>query len=182
MRSSSIASFLSSEMLQSRSSTKTIVKLLNREIREIYNSKLIINSSYSKDYFAYKRCMTSNCRWWIIDLWAKKTQWIWLECCFFNVWWLYFKKRLFSMFRLIGVNWPPNSCSFQIIVFVSMWLKSKWTEWIWPGNTSWLCFYRDSIVTTWFKTALENLDNSLSVKVEKYVKIKTFESRITVFF
>ena len=30
--------------------------------------------------------------------------------------------------------------------------------------------YRDSIVTTWFKTALEKLDNSLNLKKEKYVK------------
>ena len=42
-------------------------------------------------------------------------------------------------------------------------------------------FYRVSSVTTWLKTALEKLDNSLNEKAES-MSSKTFENRIKVYF
>ena len=46
----------------------------------------------------------------------------------------------------------------------------NWGAGFGPGIPLDYVFYREYIVTTWFKTALEKLDNSLNVKVEKYVK------------
>ena len=84
---------------------------------------------------------------------------------------LFQEKLLGIMFRLIGVNRPPNPCSFQIIVFVSLWLESKWTEVL---DLAWkyllTVFYGDSRVTNWLKKALEKSDNSPNVKAEKCVK------------
>ena len=42
-------------------------------------------------------------------------------------------------------------------------------------------FYRVSSVTTWLKTALKKLDNSLNEKAES-MSSKTFENRIKVYF
>ena len=76
------------------------------------------------------------------------------------------------MFRLIGVNWPPNYRSFQIIVFALLWLESE-TEVL---DLTWkyllTIFYGDSRVTTWLKKALDKLGNSLNLKVEKRIKWK----------
>ena len=39
-----------------------------------------------------------------------------------------FKKMLLRMFCLTDVNRPPNSCSFQINIWASLWLEREWTE------------------------------------------------------
>ena len=76
------------------------------------------------------------------------------------------------MFRLIGVNWPQNSGSFQIIIFALLWLESE-TE---VPDLTWkyllTIFYVESRVTIWLKKALDKLGNSLNLKVEKQIKWK----------
>ena len=82
-----------------------------------------------------------------------------------------FQKMLLGIFRLIGVNWPPNSCSF-LIISASLWLEREWTEVL---NLAWKIplddtFYEDSRVITWLKKVLEEVDNSRNLKGEKVVK------------
>ena len=71
------------------------------------------------------------------------------------------------MFYLIGIIWPPKSCSFQII-FPSLCLESKLTE-ILEALVDYI-FYVESEIKIWLKKALEKLNNSLNVKVENYLK------------
>lgn len=60
--------------------------------------------------------------------------------------------------------WPPNSCSFLIIVYTSLWRKaSKRRSWIWPGNTYSQDFFENFRVTNCYKKVLEKCDKTRGV-------------------
>ena len=90
-----------------------------------------------------------------------------------------FQKKLLGTFRLIGVIWPPNSCSFQIIVFALLW----------PETAVLLLAWKNLLTTVFMQTlnslaweSFREIRQLIKCKSRKVCQIKTFKARITVYF